>query len=504
MTHKSKILLIRPPAVAFKRRPAPMVSEPLGLMYLASYLKKHGKNVEIIDSFIGNERSREGDFHNVGIPFKKLKRKIEEFSPDIVGISCMYTQYSKGAREVARITKEVSKNILVIAGGAHASVFYEVILQDSNIDLIVKGEGEEALLEIANKHEEGKNINEIPNTAVKSGENVKLNTCRPLIKDLSSIPFPDRELLDMDSYFNQKYSSERAMKYPRLSMITSRGCPFKCVFCSIHSVWHHSFRARPAMDVVDEIELLYSRYGVKEIMFYDDNMTLDKGRMNRICDEIIKRNIKIRWSTPNGVAIWTLDKPTVKNMKRAGCYKITFGLETGCSATRKFIGKGFIDPEKAIDLIRFCNKIGLWTISSFIIGFPHEKKGDILETLSFAIRSDVDMATFYSACAYPGTELYEICKKEGLVKDAFSHSGLEWIGDATSGASMDTRYLMKKDIDFLTMDLKKKFLKKRIVSFLNPMRVLRKLNGPDEVKYLFRMLKIYSNALKASLKSNQK
>lgn len=496
-----RVLLIRPPATAFKKEPALIISEPLGLLYLAGYLKKYKPDVvvKIIDGYIGDDKTKEGDFYRVGLSYEAVRNKIREFLPDIVGVNCMFTEYSKGAHDIARITKEISKNILVVFGGAHACSFYEKILRDPNVDLVVKQEGEETLLELVQRRENGQDLQDVAGTVTKSNAGIKVNLDRPLIKDMDSIPFPARELLEMGDYYNYAYSVQKAMAYPRLSMVTSRGCPFRCVFCSIHSIWQHSYRARSPKNVVDEIESLCRNYHTREIIFFDDNMTLDRIRINGICDELIKRKLKVRWSTPNGVAIWTLDKPTIAKMKQAGCYKITFGLESGSLNTLKFIHKDFIDFKKAKELIRFSNRIGLWTISSFIIGFPYETREDITKTFSFALDSDVDMASFYCATAYPGSELFDICKKDGLIADLGPADRLAWIAE-TGQAIYDMKYLTKVEISFLRLDLQKRFLKGRCRSFLNPFRILRKLRGWDEIRYFIKMLKNYFPTLRGALR----
>ena len=142
------------------------------------------------------------------------------------------------------------------------------------------------------------------------------------------------------------------MRIPLTSMITSRGCPFNCVFCSVHTVWGRKFRKRDPKQVVDEIELLVKKYGVKEIHFEDDNLTLDRERILKICKEIIKRKIDIKWTTPNGVAIWTLDEEVLKYIKKSGCYKLCFGIESADPTTQKFIRKGInLEKSKKIILI---------------------------------------------------------------------------------------------------------------------------------------------------------
>lgn len=485
-----KTLLIRPPAVTFEEFPALIVNEPLGLLYLAGYLKKNKKAVAVIDACADGAKFQVGDFCGVGMPYETLSQKIRDYSPDLVGISCMFTQYLKGVHDVAGIVKDISKGTLVVCGGVAASASFAALLEDPNIDLVVKGEGEETLLDIVERTEKGLDLKGVCGTVLKVEGKISINAPREFIKNLDELAFPARELLDMSKYYDDPYSAHNCMRYPRLSMVTSRGCPFKCVFCSIHSVWEHRYRARSAENVCDEIELLRRAYGVKEIIFYDDNLTVDKKRINDICLEIKKRKIDIKWSTPNGVAIWTLDENTLMNMKQAGCYKIAFGLESAAANTLKFIHKEFLDFNRARELIRFSNKVGLWTMASFIIGFPYETKDDVMETLAHAIDSDVDSASFYSATPYPGSELYDICKKEGFMDESDIGDILKWQGQIGL-AMLDMKYLTKEEINFLTGDLRKRFVRRRVASFLNPLRILRKATGKDEIKYIGKVIKNY-------------
>jgi len=225
---------------------------------------------------------------------------------------------------------------------------------------------------------------------------------------------------------------------------------------------------------------------------------LDKERMKAICDQIIKRKIDIKWTPAGGVAIWTLDEETVLKMKRSGCYKITFGLESGSRETLKFIHKDHLDFAQAKRLIRYCNKIGLWTMSSFIIGFPYETRIDAEKTLKFALDSGLDWASFYAATPYPGTELYDICRKEGLLPKLSLNDSLKWIGEIGE-ATCDMKYLKKDEINYLYQNLRKRFIKRRSLSFLNFFRILRKIGGPEELRYFLKMLSNYFTTIKDSL-----
>jgi anaerobic magnesium-protoporphyrin IX monomethyl ester cyclase len=246
--------------------------------------------------------------------------------------------------------------------------------------------------------------------------------------------------------------------------------------------------------VVDEIEILVKDYGARELAFIDDNLTYSKNRMKEICREIIRRKFNIKWCTPNGVAVWTLDEELLDLMKKSGLYKITFGIETGSKRTQEFIRKSHIDLEKAKKIIEYCNKIGLWTHSSFIIGFPYETEKDIEETINYAVESDLDFASFFIATPFPGTPLYEIYKSEGLIPDMGESKAIKWEG-CQQEVMTDTIHLKKEELEGYLREAHRRFYKSRIRKFLNLMRVLRKIGGRYELAYFLKLLMIARSEL---------
>lgn len=495
-----KVLLVKPPITYYKTDAEYSPYEPLGLMYLASYIREYGDcEVKILDASIRIDLKRwEGDFLKFGYTDDMIANEIVNFQPDLVGISSMFTINSKGAHDVTRIVKHINKKIPVVVGGAHASAFPHWVLKDENVDAVIKGEGEETLLEIINCLKNKKNFYGVEGIIYRKDGKIIENPPRSFIKNLDTIPFPARDLVDMNIYFNEKYNYAHSMSPPRSTVVTSRGCPYKCTFCSIHSLWRHTYRMREPKMVVDEIETLVETYGVKEVAFFDDNISVSRKRMLEICNEIIKRKIKVKWCTPNGIAIWTLDKEVVSKMKESGCYKLTFGIETGSLATQKFIRKSHIDLEKSKELIKHCNKIGIWTHSTFIIGFPYETEKDIMDTIEYAVNCGVDMATFFIATPYPGTELYDIYHQENLLPDMGDEKSMEWLGSV--GRSMcDTKNYTRKQIeDYISLAQKRVYVN-RAIAFLNPLKVLPKIKGKNEYKYFLKQASSYSKRLYVSI-----
>jgi anaerobic magnesium-protoporphyrin IX monomethyl ester cyclase len=314
-----KILLIQPPMVIypFETHSVPF---PLGLAYMAAVLENEGYTVEILDCILENwnKPAKEDGKEYYGLSYKDIDREIRKRRPDIVGISCLFSSQWKHMKEIAKIAKKYDCKVVV--GGAHPSSEVMSTIKNRNIDFVIIGEGEYTMLNIVKSIENAYNFRKIDGIAFRSNRKVVINPKTKFIENLDELPFPAYHLLSMKKYFQAKRPhGTEVVKPPSIAMITSRGCPRNCVFCSIHTIWGWRWRARSPEKVVDEIEFLVKNYGANEINFEDDNISLDKERMERICDEIIKRKLKIKWTTPNGIAIMTLDKKLLYKMKKSGC-----------------------------------------------------------------------------------------------------------------------------------------------------------------------------------------
>lgn len=472
-----KVLLVNPFLTVYPDDPAG-VNPALGLAYLAAYLEENGVSVAILDIAAEgvNQVKKQGSKLRIGLGKREIKKRIRNYSPQIVAITCQSTLHARDAHQTAKIVKEVDKDIFVIMGGAHPSVAAKEVLKDKNINLVVRGEGERTLLEIVKNFQQKKKLDQILGTSVRKGRKIINHQPRPLIKDLDQLPFPARHLLPMEIYFQEMArSTNYVVRYPVASMITSRGCPGNCIYCSVRTVWGRGWRGRSARNVVDEIESLIKDYGGREIHFLDDNISVDRKRLKGICDEIIKRKLDIKWTTPNGIAVWLLDKRLLAKMKKAGCYRLTFGLESGnYEILHHFIGKHY-QYGQAKKMISFASKIGLWTVGTFIIGFPYENRDSIEETINFAISTDLDFAVFYLANPFPGTPLYEICLKEGLLPKSGAYNLVR---------GCKTKYFSHAELVELQAQAFSRFLKSRLK---RPWRFLNKIRSPEDFLYTFKL-----------------
>jgi len=295
---------------------------------------------------------------------------------------------------------------------------------------------------------------------------------RERIKDVDSLPFPRRDLLPMREYFefDVKRNSITDMRYPKTSMITSRGCPENCVFCAIRCTWGRRWVPRSPENVVDEIGHLVSEYGIREINFLDDCISVSPERLRDLCRLIIRRGLDIKWVPSSGIAIRFLDEDLLRLMKESGCYRLSFGLESGVPETLAFCRKRY-DYDHAKRIIRYANRIGIWTTASFILGFPYETAEQIDRTVRFAVESGIDFAFFYCAVPYPRTDLYDICREEGI--EVPETSSLDFGG--VRSLHMSAEEIARRRSEAETM-----FMRSRA---LRPWKLLGKVRNLEDLRY---------------------
>ncbi|MCS7119308.1 MAG: radical SAM protein [Archaeoglobaceae archaeon] len=385
------ITLINPNVKVEVVKTLEIVSPPLGLGYLASVLRERGFKVRIIDDLVEK------------LSIQELIRKIKDSI--IVGITST-TPTFKSALEYAKKIKKTLPNVFIILGGVHVTFQPEKTLENDFVDAVCIGEGEKTILDVAERIESEKNLKNIRGVYYKEEGRIRKNPLREFIENLDSIPFPAFDLMPLENY------TLLGKKLEVFPMITSRGCPFACRYCSSSLFMGHRFRARSVKNVVDEIEWLVDEFYARHIAFGDDTFTLNKRRVEEICKEIRKRGIEVTWSCSSRID--TINNDLLKMMKSAGCTAIYYGVE---SSSKRIIDyyKKRISIEKAVEVVKFTKKLKITTICSFIIGAPIETKNEMEETLKLAIKLDPDYAQFSILTPYPGTEIYEEAKEKGLL-----------------------------------------------------------------------------------------
>ena len=492
-----RTLLLFPPTTVYGDDPSvPPVTQPLGLAYLAAYLEREGHEVMILDSRGGKEDTTQtSTYSRFGLSDDKILTKIQSYSPEIIGISNMFTAYSGDPHRIAELIKKKWPEIPIVFGGSHPSEFPELVMKDKNVDMVVKGEGEKTFSELLKKLGNKEPLSDVLGLTYREGENVIQNSPRERMEDIDSLPLPARHLLPMEKYLDATKRNDFVMRQPALAMLTSRGCPQKCVFCTVRAVWGRDWAGRHPSSVVDEIEILKEKYGVREVSFLDDDLGRDIPRLGAICDEIIRRKVDIRWTTPNGVAHWLLNEKLLDKMKASGCYRLTFGIESGSKETRKFIKKQ-VPLEQATRMIAHANKIGLWTICTFILGFPYETKEDMRDSIRYAIDSGTDMAVFYLLLPHPTSDVYAVFKSEGLldldpIMDPTTHKEAEdfaSIGEVLSQRGAQTKYCSPEELQEMLSEAYKAFFRARLKKWaLNPMHFVKKIHSYEDFQYTLRV-----------------
>jgi len=386
---------------------------PLGILYLAAYVRESLKDLEIkiLDGYKEKRRA--------------LIKNIIEFNPDVLGIS-FTTQAATGAYKIINEIKERKKGIKVIIGGPHPTIMPEECLLKSKTDLVVIGEGEITFLEILRGMERGGEVDSIIGTVVLKDGKIKRNPLRPLIRDLDSIPFPARDLIDIKKYPGYMYKKRRY----DTDIISSRGCPFNCVYCS-NPIWKLQkpwYRLRSPKNVVDEIEHITKNYGIKEIFDQTDEFNGSKKWAKELCDEIIRRGLDVSWKAQ--MRVDNVDEELAEKLKKSGFWLGLFGLESASDSTLEGIKKRqtINQVEKTLSLMK---KYQVKCFGLFMAFNVWEKEGklysenkeDSLRTLEFAKKllkeRNISLFGWSMTTPYPGSKLYDIAVKHGLIKKEY-------------------------------------------------------------------------------------
>lgn len=359
------------------------VQEPLNLGFLASYLELSGVEVKIIDELAGDN----------------VREELANFGPDLVGITAT-TPLVPRAYQIASLCHDMK--IPTIMGGVHASVLPQEAL--AHVDAVVKGEGEKALLSI-----------------VKEGLKEKIVE-RPFIPNLDLVPPPSRHLMRMDFYLRTKdrlpetYLEFVPPRTKTASLLTSRGCPYSCIFC--HNTWRGiPHRCNTPERVVEEIGELISTYKVRAIFFIEDNLFVNKERLKKICQLILKKGYDFIWG--GNARVDNIDYSLLKLAREAGCRQLTFGFESGSQAVLDALKKGTRVEEnrKAVNL---CHQAKILVNGTFMIGNPGETSEDIYATKKFILETSIDSCGVCITTPYPGTELWKWCESKKLIPPSFN------------------------------------------------------------------------------------
>ena len=397
-----KILFLVPPETISLESSVPKALEggkgyypKLGLLYVAAYYEREtGKRPDFIDCPPENVSQEE------------LSRRVKEIQPDMIAMSIM-TFNLLDALHTARVLKKENPNLKVCLGGPHVNLYAKETLHQSEIDYVVFGEGEKIFTNLIQALGKNESLKSIKGLGYKSDDEEHVNPAETELLDLNELPFPARHLVDVGSY---KHIIGEGRQF--FTIQATRGCPAACSFCDIRKT---KFRIRSPENVVDEVEQL-SKIGVDDLFFVDDTITIDKKNVLAICDLIVERGIKIHFKI--SARVDTINEEVVAALKRAGCYRIHFGIESASPKHLKYLQKGQT-PEKVERACKMTRDAGIGFFAYMMIGIPHETKEEMFETVDFAKKLKPDYAQFSICTPYPKVELYFQMLEEGIVPEDY-------------------------------------------------------------------------------------
>jgi len=431
---------------------------PLGLAYLATALLNKGHEVEIVDSILEE------------LGGENLIKRIEKFNPDIVGITAVTNQFLQ-AKKTIKLLKERNKNWIVILGGPHISSMPKETMEEcKDLDFGIYGEGEKTIIELLdyiNKKQNTPKLKKIRGVIFRGKNKIIINKPRELEKDIDKFGFPARGLFrSIKDYSHSPFRGVGIMT----SVMTSRGCPFNCYYCD-HSVFGRAYRLNSPEHVINELKMLKEKYGINGVSFEDDNFALDKKRTIEICQGMLRERLNLKWSCE--LRVTSVDEEMISWMKKAGCWSVYFGIESGDPELLKFINKNqtLEQVKKAVDI---CKKYKLKITGSFILGLPKESKESIKRTINFASALKVDGVTFHLFTPYPNTYLGRIAsnygKVQGTWEDYAGHSGrVTFIPKGFT--EKDLIEIQKKA--YLTFALRLRYIFDNLNRFLDPNFIIK-------------------------------
>jgi radical SAM superfamily enzyme YgiQ (UPF0313 family) len=388
MDKRVKTVLVNPPPLKGVYRHQLYLS--IGLAYLASVLEENDYEVTIIDCPASE------------IDLEKLKTKLASIEPHLIGITSM-TPTIQSALQSANVAKEACPNAMIVLGGPHTTFMDKQVLEEEkDVDIIVRGEGEETLLEIVKNISNNNKLNEIQGITFRNNGHIVSTKNRMYIQNLDELPRPAYHHFPLEKY---KLFGRRI-----LPIITSRGCPSQCSFCTTSRIFGKAFRARSPKNVVDELEWLRDEHEADAFSFYDDTFTLNKNRALKICEEIKNRKIKLPWDCQTRVS--TVSKEMLTKMREANCQQVFFGVESGCQKILNAVNKGTtVEQNKAA--IKLAKESGLFVAVSVMVGYPGETPEMLNQTIDLLKEAEPDDAYICVATPYPGTELRNLIEKMG-------------------------------------------------------------------------------------------
>lgn len=464
-----KILLLTPPFSEEERygklSAVGTLYPPLGLAYIAAVAEKEGHDVSVIES------------EALGCSYEYIYNEIDRLKPDLIGMPTFLNTIQR-CLIIADEARKRFPSAKIVLGGVQATITPDQAISRESVDMVVRGEGENVFRDLLLALQGRMALGDVSGLVWRDKGKVIFNKDQAIISNLDTLPFPERRLFPMKLY----HSSSQLRGNNTIHMMTSRGCPFRCTYCTSHMTFGRTFRFHSSQRVIQEMLSLKKEFSADSIQFYDESFTLNRKRVMELCDEMLKQKINLPWACFTRVNL--VDRELLKKMSAAGCYQIFYGVE---SATQRLLNliKKDITVEQIEKAFKWTKEAGIETMASFMIGLPTETLEESYKTIDFAIKLDADYAQWSKTTPFPGTELFEICRKYGtiLTDDWNKFTGFNEVVYVTSGRTKEDIMQVERDA-FNRFYLRPSYIFKRL-------RMLFKL--PPK-----KILNLISSALKMS------
>ncbi|MFC1522187.1 B12-binding domain-containing radical SAM protein [Elusimicrobiota bacterium] len=368
------------------------------ILALAAMAQSNGHKIEILDLSYSQ------------YDYRVVRDKIEEFKPDVVGVTAT-TPLMNQMRDISVLVKSISKDILVIGGGSHVSCLPGESMEESMLDMVAVGEGDHTFLDILN----GLSPQNIKGIHYRKGSDILGTDPRPFVQNLDDLPMPAWHLYDSRKY-KYKISRLLAKRRPLAMAEFSRGCLYKCNFCASKNTVGLGLRKKsPARCVAEAREM--RRLGYREFTLADDIFTSDQAWAKAVSEEMIRADLDMTWTCTNGIRVESAEPKMFEAMRKAGCYRVAFGFETGSDDVLKGFGKGGkASIEQGREAVKMAKAAGIETIGFFLLGLSHDNEETVMDTINYARSLPLDMLKFGIAIAFPGTPMFVEYRKKGLIR----------------------------------------------------------------------------------------
>lgn len=440
-----KILFIDPPFYRFMG--LYRFYYPIGLATMASVLHQQGHIVKIFDAehspkadtFSWAKASTLCDSYNDALRddahpvWSEIRKYVKQFKPQIVGISVLSVKVAS-AYKIARMCKEIDFDLTVLVGADHPTVFPSIILENHDVDVVVRGEGESTIVDLIQTLEKEaipESLDSVKGISYRRNGKIIHNPDRPLIPELDSIPMPRLEaLVQLKTYRPVDFGV----------IISSRGCPYRCTFCGVQTIWSRKMRSCSVQNVLEEVTFLKEKWGTEYFSFRDALFTLNRNRIILLCDEFIQRNLNIQWECLTRVDF--IDRVLLQRMKKAGCVTIRVGIESTDQTVLESMKKQ-IDLNKVKEAAHILNQMGFYWSAYFLFGTPHETRNSMQNTLRFIKEIDPPFVTLSRFAPIPGSEMYSELEEKNMISPY-----IDW--SLENNQRRETHYLL--NMNFMEFD----------------------------------------------------